>query len=95
MGYSIVYLPAAKQDIENIAEYLSQFYANTFKNFMITLEKAIFNLENMPYIGSEYKDYRRLVVEDYLVFYKVNDTNGIVKIYRVLRGAQGVEIEKV
>ena len=31
--------------------------------------------------------YRRLVVDQYLVFYRVNDGNKIVEIHRVLRGA--------
>lgn len=31
--------------------------------------------------------YRRMVVDQYLVFYRVNDENKIVEIHRVLRGA--------
>ena len=31
--------------------------------------------------------YRRLVVDQHLVFYRVNDENKIVEIHRVLRGA--------
>jgi len=90
MTYNIQYLPTMRQDIADIKAYLSQFYENTFPNFMAKLERNVKNLEDMPYIGVAYKDYRRLVVDDYLVFYKVDETMHTVQIFRVLHGAQDI-----
>ena len=94
MTFKIIYLPVAEQDLNSIAEYLSQFYASTFGKFMNMLEKSIVNLETSPFMGVKYGNYRKLAVSDYLVFYKVDEDAELVKIYRVLHGAQDSEVSK-
>ena len=94
MTFKIVYLPLALQDLTDIAAYLSQFYASTFGAFMQSLEKGILNLETSPLIGTKHGNYRRLVVSDYLVSYKADEDAQLVKIYRVLHGAQDSEVSK-
>ena len=94
MTFNIIYLPVAEQDLENIAEYFSRFYTSTFWNFMNMLEKSIVNLETSPFMGVKYGNYRKLVVSDYLVFYKVDEDAELVKIYRVLHGVQDSEVSK-
>ena len=81
----------AVQDIDEISAYLSQFYASTFKKFLVMLENHISHLQTNPYIGTVYKEYRKLVVSDYLIFYKVDDKEQAVKIYRVLHSAQDLK----
>ena len=49
-------------------------------------------LISAPEIGEAYGQYRRLVVQKYLVFYKVNHEEQVVDVYRVLRGS--IDIEK-
>lgn len=95
MSYEIAYLPVAEQDLEDIADYLSQFYPSTLKKFMNMLEKHLSSLRDMPYIGTEYGDYRKLVASDYLIFYKVLEEQNLIKIYRVLHGARDSEIKKM
>jgi len=93
MAYNIRYLPVAEQDLYDVAEYLSQFYADTFKRFMATLEKSICSLADTPLMYEEYHDdpfYRRMVVGDYLVFYHVDEAKHIVEIHRVLHGSRDV-----
>jgi len=44
-------------------------------------------LEDMPYMWPEYQlkpEYRRMVLEDHLLFYTVDEDERKVKIYRVL-----------
>lgn len=88
MSYSIQYLPTVRQDVADIKAYMTQFYESTFTSFMTRFERSVDNLVELPYIGVAYKDYRRLVVGDYLVFYQVNETKRIVQIHRILHGAQ-------
>ncbi|OLA32027.1 MAG: hypothetical protein BHW27_07400 [Faecalibacterium prausnitzii] len=55
-----------------------------------TLGKKITKLGDTPKMCEVYRldpAYRRMVVDQYLVFYCVNDENKIVEIHRVLRGA--------
>ena len=91
MTYKIQYLPVVRQDIADIKAYLSQFYENTFPNFMAKLERSVKKLGDMPYMGVEYKDFRRIVVGDYLVFYRVNEPMRTVQVYRILHGAKNIQ----
>ena len=86
MKYKIVFLPEAKSDVKEIREYLSQYYESTVKNFFALLKKRTKNLKLNPYICQPYEErpsYRRLVIGDYLVFYKVDDEKKLIQIHRI------------
>ena len=70
MTYKIQYLPLAVQDLNEIARYLSGFYDTPKMCELYHLDPT----------------YRRMVVDQYLVFYRVNDETKAVEIHRVLRG---------
>ena len=91
MGYSLRYLPLAMHDISDIDEYLSRFYPSTAAKFFTELQKHLKTLISAPEIGEAYGQYRRLVVQKYLVFYKINYEEQVVDVYRVLRGSIDVE----
>ena len=91
LRFEIEYLPAATKDLDEIADYLSQFYENTFPKFMTALRRQIAHLREMPHIGVKYKDFRRLVVLDYLVFYQVDEDKRVVTICAILHGAQDLQ----
>jgi addiction module RelE/StbE family toxin len=89
MKYKIKFLEIAKKDKEAIKRYLSQFYPSTPKRFINELKHCINNLKDMPYMYQEFEyngEYRRAVIGNYLVFYKIDDDERIVKIYRILPG---------
>jgi len=78
------------QDLNDIARYLSGFYPKTASRVLKELREKITKLGDTPKMCEVYRldpAYRRLVVDQYLVFYRVNDENKIVEIHRVLRGA--------
>ena len=90
MTYKIKYLPLAVEDLSEIARYLSGFYPKTASRVLKELREKIAKLGDAPRMCEVYRldpAYRRLVVDQYLVFYRVNDENKIVEIHRVLRGA--------
>jgi len=94
MKYQIVFLPEAGDDSDEIRIYLSQYYKNTAKHFFEHLKAQISFLKSNPYIGRQYPErpsYRRLVVEDYLVFYKVNDDKALIEIHRILHGSKEID----
>ena len=94
MKYKAVYIELALEDVEGIRGYLSQFYPNTPVKFLSALKKGIENLCDNPFIYAEYEEntaYRKMVVLDYLVFYKVIEPEGIVEIHRVLYGMRDIK----
>ena len=90
MTYKINYLPLAVQDLKDIARYLSGFYPKTASRVLKELREKITKLGDTPKMCEPYIPdpvYRKLVVDQYLVFYQVNEKAHIVEIHRVLRGS--------
>jgi plasmid stabilization system protein ParE len=91
--YSVKLLGVAEDDLDEICEYLSRFYPGTVGRFLDTLEKSFDNVAHNPRMYQPYewnKEYRRIVVGDYLVFYKTDDNEKRVNVYRILRGKRNI-----
>ena len=94
MKYKLIFLPQARNDAEEVRKYLSQYYSGTVEKFFALLKKRINSLRINPYIYEQYHErssYRKLVANDYLVFYKVNDDQKRVEIHRILHGSREIE----
>ena len=90
MTYKIKYLPLAVQDLNDIARYLSGFYHKTASRVLKEMRDKITKLSDNPKMCEIYPldpVYRKMVIDQYFVFYQVNDPATIVEIYRILRGA--------
>ena len=86
MKYKVIYLPIANRDIIRMDDALEE-YPNKAKRIFKEIESKVTNLEEMPYMWPVYQskpEYRRMIIEDHLLFYKVDDDEQIVRIYRVL-----------
>ncbi|MCL2081292.1 MAG: type II toxin-antitoxin system RelE/ParE family toxin [Oscillospiraceae bacterium] len=94
MGYDVFILKRAEKDLEEILTYKAGFYAGTAGRFIDELENVLEFVSGNPYVYRTYAQdarYRRAVVEDYLLFYKVYENPRAVKIYRVLHGKRQIE----
>ena len=92
--YDVQFMDMAYEDYDAIYEYLSQFYPSTPEKFLAELEKSTATLEHSPYAFEVYApvpQYRRMVVQNYLVFYKVFEESRKVEIHRILHGARNIQ----
>ena len=92
--YKIIFLPEAKNDLGLVRQYLSLYYKNTAKTFFGLLKKSIDTLKENPCMYQKFPErplYRRLVIRDYLVFYKVNDIKNAIEIHRILHSSREIE----
>ena len=90
MTYKIKYLPLAVQDLNDVAWYLSGFYPKTASRALKEMRERITKLGDNPRMCELYRHdpaYRKMVVDQYLVFYQVNENTRTVEIHRVLRGS--------
>jgi addiction module RelE/StbE family toxin len=94
-NYQIRYLPLAYEDLDEIDTYISDTLGNpaAAERLMEKMQQTINQLTQFPYIGSEVADaylaakgYRKLVVDNYIVFHLVDDVQKEVLIMRVLYG---------
>ena len=93
LKYKIGYLDLAREDVKEIKAYLAQFYPSTPAKFLSALKEQIGNLAENPYMYEAYDgnpSFRRMVVSNYLVFYKVDDEKKTIAIHRVLHGSRDI-----
>ena len=89
MDYKVVMLNKAERDLCEILDYKTQFYPGTADRFIDEFKKKRESIAENPYMYQVYihnKKYRRAIVLDYLMFYRVFDQSNIVRIYRILNG---------
>lgn len=95
-NYSMKFTPKAQDDLDEIYGYISTklFDDIATENLMDNIENNIMRLANFPLSSSFVMDeplksrgYHKLVVDNYIVFYLVNDEEKQVAIMRILYGA--------
>jgi plasmid stabilization system protein ParE len=94
MAYEVEYLPRARETLDDIVGYLSQFYPNTPKKFLIGMDQIVHNLTENPNTYPVYSPkpgYHKAVVGKYIVFYTIDDENKRVEISRILRGSWDIK----
>ncbi|MDR2940507.1 MAG: type II toxin-antitoxin system RelE/ParE family toxin [Clostridiales bacterium] len=91
--YQLEYLPIARQDMIEIAKYISHELCNPtaaekLSNDMI---EAIDLLTEYPYSNAVYttirplkREYRKLIVKSYIVFYSIDEKEEKITISRVI-----------
>ena len=94
MNYSVNISLQADKDIRAIYEYiaLSLLSPETATALLSGLEERISHLEYMPKRFPQYKnDIRVMPVNNYLVFYTVDDNTQTVSVLRVMYGKRDIE----
>jgi len=89
MDYNVVMLDRAKKDLQEILDYKAQFYPGTADKFIDEFEEKQKNIAANPYMYQEYSRdtrYRRVIMLDYLLFYRITDRSNTVRIYRIING---------
>ena len=89
-------LKLARNDLQEIREYLSEFGESPAKKFRESFENFYKQVSDMPYTYAQYVHnplFRRaVIIFGYLVFYGVDESRNIVRVYRVLHGKRNVEL---
>ena len=92
--YEIVFTDTAKEELEEIYEYISEHLleVGVANRLMDKIEQSILRLEQNPYscvevhIKPHNNVYRKLVIDNYIALYEVEETYKQVVIYRVVYG---------
>lgn len=91
--YNLEYLPIARQDLIEIVTYISQDLQNPAAANRLAEEivQAAEKLQLFPYAWPVYLpirplqwEYRKLLVQNFLLFYRVDEENKLVTVARVL-----------
>jgi toxin ParE1/3/4 len=99
-GYALVITEAAEADLDGIADYFSYELKEPIAALhqLARIEEAMTTLEELPerhgivqdkYLES--KGIRKLLMDNYLIFYTVNKSINTINIVRVLHGRRDWE----
>ncbi|MCL2109431.1 MAG: type II toxin-antitoxin system RelE/ParE family toxin [Oscillospiraceae bacterium] len=94
MKYNIKLSHDADRDYLRVKHYLSQFYENTFNKFFVKFEKLKTMLTEHPRAYPVYEylpEYRRAVLDNYIVLYKLDEQARMVEIHRIFPGSLNFE----
>lgn len=95
--HRLKFTPKASQDLDEIYNYITNnlFNESAAETLLEKIEKSIMNLKDFLQLGTfvgdpelKAKGYRKLIIENYIVFYLFNEIEGVVIIMRVLFGRQ-------
>lgn len=93
--YTVRLLSIAEQDLTELVSYLAAENPRAAAETLDRIEARLQALASHPFVGRVPHDpkltalgYRVLVIDNYLVFYKVKSK--IVLVYRILHGARDV-----
>lgn len=91
--YQIKFLELAREDILNAIEYLDAYSSTAGLVFYQKLQAMISSLKEMPKkypIYEPYPRYRKMLVQNHLVFYTIDEELALIQIYRVINGKMDI-----
>ena len=94
MPYRIVYRAYAEKDIWEIADYLSDYSVSVAETFLSELRGKIERHTETPLIYPKidlYKEYRKMVVGNYVVVYAFYEQTEEIAIIRVVHGKRNYQ----
>lgn len=98
--YKLEYLPLARRDMVEVVRYVSRELGNPMAARQLAREliEAGNQILNFPYANSVYvpirplkREYRRIRVRNYIMFYWVDEEKKLVTIARVIYGRRDYE----
>lgn len=90
MPLNIYYLAKAREDLEVILDFIAQDSLQQAQDYLQFLQTSIVKLADFPKLGVDCKrkpirrNCRVLIIEDYLVFYQIDEISQNIKIGRIL-----------
>ena len=91
--YKLEYLPVARQDMVEIARYISRELGNpaAAERLATELIEAGESIPSFPYANPAYipirplkHEYRKLLVQNYFIFYWVDEKSKVVTVARII-----------
>ena len=91
--YKLEYLPTARRDMIDIVQYISQELKNPIaaERLAVEMVEAAEKILIFPYAAPVYlpirslkHEYRKILVQNYLIFYWIDESKKLVTVARIL-----------
>ena len=94
MKYSVKYLETVRRDRDAIKAYLGQHSTTAAKRLFDKIKDKMELAKTNPYMYVSYErrpQFRRIVVDGYLLFYKVVEESQTIEVHHIFHGMIDVE----
>ena len=94
MTYKLEYISTFHMDVLQVIENLEE-HPQKAKRIFSRIDKILSSLVTMPEMYPIYEDFsvfRKITIEDYLVFYIIDKQNGIIEVHRLLYGKMDIPL---
>lgn len=101
MPYKILYLERSFSDLEKLLDHIAEDSPSRASEYLEFLKTGISKLADFPRMGVLCKrkhirrDCRVLIIENYLIFYRIDETEHTVLIGRVLHRSVNYKAKKL
>ena len=92
MKYRIEYISTFHSDVLSVEKFLAEYPGKAMRIFA-KIDKLLLNLIEMPEMYPVYHyspAYRFIVVEDYVILYKVRKQSGVIEVHRLFYGGMDI-----
>jgi len=86
------YISTFYSDIADVSLYLED-YPQKAKRLFEKMDNKLRNLLDNPELYPVYEDFpefRKIVIEDFLAFYSINEQAGVIEVHRLIYGKMDV-----
>ncbi|MCL1885027.1 MAG: type II toxin-antitoxin system RelE/ParE family toxin [Defluviitaleaceae bacterium] len=93
--YKLSYISTFHADVAQVVAALDESPRKAARIFF-KLDKILANLVLLPEMFPVYEDFpifRKIVIEDYIVFYTFDRLSGLVEVHRLLYGGMDLPVE--
>jgi addiction module RelE/StbE family toxin len=93
MAFKIEYIATFHFDVLAVVDSLEE-YPQKAKRIFEKLDRKLVSLAEHPEmypIYDDFPDFRKIVLEDYLIFYSVNERDKIIEIHRFIYGRMDIK----
>lgn len=103
MSYKVVFSDKATEGLQNVLIYIAETNSpNVAYEYIDKIEQTIERLKEFPNMGKmptlrclRLQNFRTIVVESHMIYYKVDNENETIKIYSIKHARQrNIDIKK-
>ncbi|MCL1941763.1 MAG: type II toxin-antitoxin system RelE/ParE family toxin [Synergistaceae bacterium] len=94
MKYRFRFLQLAQNDLQDVIDYIAQHSLKAANDFLDELDKRLLQICEFPKLCEVYRHnptLRRLIIDNYLIFYEADEENKVINVYRILHSSRNIE----
>jgi len=94
MKYQPNFLQLVQKDLDDVIDYIGQYSLEAVQDFLDELDKRLLQICKFPQSCEVYRHnptLRRLIIDNYLIFYEADEKNKSINVYRILHSSRNIE----